>query len=54
MAHGQIASDKDRVLVIVPKELKDWLRERAAVDNRSMSNYIVKILMEQKDKDQTF
>ena len=44
MAHGQIAEDKTRISLVIPKELKEQLERAAAADQRSMSNYIVMIL----------
>ena len=54
MAHGQIAADKTRISLVIPKELKAALDAAAAADNRSTSNYIVTILtaaMQQQGKD---
>ena len=44
MAHGQIAPDKVRISLVIPRELKAALETAAAQDQRSMSNYIVTIL----------
>lgn len=44
MGHGQIAQDKTRISLVMPKELKEQLERAAAADQRSMSNYIVMIL----------
>lgn len=44
MAHGQIAPDKVRISLVIPRELKAALEAAAAQDQRSMSNYIVTIL----------
>ena len=44
MTHGQIAADKTRISLVIPKELKAALDAAAAADNRSTSNYIVTIL----------
>lgn len=53
MGHGQIAQDKTRISLVIPKELKEQLERAAAADQRSMSNYITMILtaaMQQQDK----
>ena len=44
MTHGQIAADKVRISLVIPRDLKDQLEKAAAADQRSMSNYIVTIL----------
>lgn len=44
MGHGQIAQDKTRISLVIPKELKEQLERAAEADQRSMSNYIVMIL----------
>ena len=44
MTHGQIAADKVRISLVIPKDLKEQLEKAAAADQRSMSNYIVTIL----------
>ena len=46
MAHGQIAADKVRISLVIPRDLKEQLEKAAAADQRSMSNYIVRILTE--------
>lgn len=55
MGHGQIAEDKTRISLVIPKKLKAELEAAAADQQRSMSNYIVMILSEavgQQSKDQ--
>ena len=44
--HGQIAADKTRIDIVIPRDLKAALETAAAAENRSMSNYIVTILSE--------
>lgn len=46
MPHGVIAPDKVRICLIIPKELKEKLEEISAEQNRSMSNYIVTVLLD--------
>ena len=55
MAHGQIAEDKTRISLVIPRDLKAALETAAAAQQRSMSNYIVTILtaaMQQQDQEQ--
>ena len=50
--HGLIAADKVRVNLVIPRDLKAALEQAAAAEQRSMSNYIVRILtaaMQQQD-----
>lgn len=44
MAHGDIAQDKVRISLVIPRDLKEELERHAQSENRSMSNYIVAIL----------
>ena len=44
MTQGQIAADKVRISLVIPKELKAELERAAAAEQRSMSNYIVTVL----------
>ncbi len=44
MGHGDIAQDKVRISLVIPKELKEELERQAQAQDRSMSNYIVTIL----------
>lgn len=46
MTHGHIAADKVRISLVIPRDLKEELEKAAAADQRSMSNYIVRILTE--------
>lgn len=41
---GNIGEDKTRVIVTLPKELKETLSEIAKEENRSLTNLIVTIL----------
>ena len=43
--HGLIAEDKVRISLVIPRDLKEKLDSQAQSENRSMSNYIVTILM---------
>lgn len=44
MAHGEIAQDKTRMSLVIPKELKGKLNSYAYQDGRSLNNLIVKVL----------
>ena len=44
MGHGDIAHDKVRISLVIPKDLKEELERLAKAEDRSMSNYIVTIL----------
>lgn len=44
MPHGQIAEDKTRLCVILPKQLKQDLQVIAEKENRSLNNLISVIL----------
>ncbi|PLR72321.1 hypothetical protein [Bacillus sp. UMB0728] len=39
-----ISADNDRLTVIIPKKVKNELKELAAKENRSLSNYVVNLL----------
>jgi metal-responsive CopG/Arc/MetJ family transcriptional regulator len=41
---GNIGEDKTRVIVTLPKEMKETLSEIAKEENRSLTNLIVTIL----------
>jgi metal-responsive CopG/Arc/MetJ family transcriptional regulator len=41
---GNIGEDKTRVIVTLPKELKETLSEIAKEENRSLTNLIVTIM----------
>lgn len=41
-----ISDKNDRLTVIIPKELKSKIKELANKENRSMGNYIVRVLEE--------
>jgi predicted HicB family RNase H-like nuclease len=45
-----ISNDKTRIMVTLPKELKDKLEAEAINQNRSLSNYILTILQKKVDK----
>lgn len=48
---GKISDNNTRILITIPKELKQQIEELSKKDNRSFSNYVVKILKEHiKDK----
>ena len=42
--HGLISNDNIRISLVIPKKLKATLEKKAAAEQRSMSNYIVRIL----------
>ena len=44
MGHGDIAQDKVRISLVIPKDLKEELERQAQAQDRSMSNYIVTLL----------
>ena len=44
MGHGDIAQDKVRISLVIPKDLKEELERQAQSQDRSMSNYIVMLL----------
>lgn len=46
-----LSSDKTRILVNIPIDLKKQLEEKAKQENRSLSNYIVNILCKELEKD---
>lgn len=43
-----IADDNIRVMITIPKELKEELEKEAKEDNRSLSNYIVVTLQKRE------
>lgn len=45
-----IPDDKTRIAIILTKDLKDKIQERAKKENRSMSNYIVTVLKRHVEK----
>ena len=49
MAHGDIAENKIRISVVIPKDLKEDLKAMADEDKRSANNLIVKILTEYRE-----
>ena len=48
-----LSESNTKILVIIPKELKDWTQSKAAQENRSMSNYIVNLIQQERAKDQS-
>lgn len=51
MGHGDIAQDKVRISLVIPKELKERLEAMAKAENRSTTNMIVTLLLDAvKDK----
>ena len=46
-----VGSDKTRILVNIPIDLKKQLEEKAKQENRSLSNYIVTVLTKELEKD---
>lgn len=38
----------DRITIALPKDLADWVKEQARRENRSVSNYIVTILLKNR------
>lgn len=44
-----IADDNVRVMITIPKELKEELEKEAKEDNRSLSNYIMVTLQKRHD-----
>ncbi|MSS64116.1 DNA-binding protein [Velocimicrobium porci] len=47
-----VGNDKTRILVNIPIELKKQLEDKAKQENRSLSNYIVTVLIKELEKDQ--
>ena len=43
-----MSEDKDRIVIVVPKELKKELEKEAEEQNRSLSNYIMTLLQQRK------
>lgn len=52
MGHGDLAQDKVRVCLVMPKDLKEELEKLSQAENRSMSNYIVTVLRDALSKAQ--
>ena len=48
-----ISESNTKILVVMSKELKAWTQAKAAQENRSMSNYIVNLLEQERTKDQS-
>ena len=49
MGHGEIADDKIRICLVLPKDLKKDLKVMADEEQRSVNNMIVKILTEYRE-----
>lgn len=47
-----VSESNTKILLVIPKELKAWVQEKAAQDHRTMSNYIIH-LIEQDRQDQS-
>lgn len=41
------------LLVTMPEDLKEWLKERATIDHRSMNNFIVDLLEKLRDEEES-
>jgi predicted HicB family RNase H-like nuclease len=39
-----VSKENDRIMVTLPRELKEQLEKEAAAENRSLSNYILTLL----------
>lgn len=48
-----LSESKTKVLIVVPKELKQWIQDKAKRENRSMSNYLVHLIQQERAKDQS-
>lgn len=48
-----LSESNTKILLIIPKELKAWTQAKAAQENRSMSNYIVNLLEQERTRDQS-
>lgn len=46
MPHGKISDDNIRVTVIVPKDIKSKAIQAANLDNRSLSSWIRKLIID--------
>ena len=49
MSHGDIAENKVRISLVLPKILKEDLKLMADEDDRSFNNMVVKILAEYRE-----
>lgn len=48
-----LSESNTKILLIIPKELKSWTQAKAAQENRSMSNYIINLIQQERAKDQS-
>ena len=48
-----LSESKTKVLIVIPKELKEWIQIKAKQENRSMSNFLVHLIQMEHDKDQS-
>lgn len=46
-----ISKENDRIMITVPRELKERLVLKAAQENRSLSNYIVALIQSKEMKE---
>ena len=51
MGHGDIAENKTRISLVIPKELKEYFSAIAEAEDRSLNYVIVKALQSYKDGD---
>lgn len=45
-----ISESNTKILLVISKELKSWAQERAKQDNRSMTNYIIHLIEQDRAK----
>jgi len=48
---GKLQPGKTRLTIILPDDLKDWIIAKAETKNRTMSNYVLDLLMQEREKD---
>lgn len=48
---GKISDKNTKILITIPKDLKEWVQKKAESDNRSMSNYIIDLLKWDREHD---
>ena len=51
MGHGDIAENKTRISLVIPKELKGYFMTIAEAEDRSLNYVIVKALQSYRDGD---
>lgn len=49
---GNISDKNTKILITIPKDLKEWVQDKARREHRSMSNYIIDLLMWEREKDE--